>query len=162
MKKSLPLALAITLAGHAALAADDGLTTITAEAVQDVSMIISGGVIAGAGSGANAITGSFNDASGLIAILQNTGPNAVQSAQNVMALRVPCYCNGPIRVEATASQVARLSVRDSRIQQSGASGSNTISGSFTNASGSVIVMQNTGTNVVQSAQNTVAMAVRQP
>jgi hypothetical protein len=162
MKKSLPLALAIALASHAALADEDALTTVTAQAVQNVSMIISGGVIAGAASGANAIAGSFNDATGLIAILQNTGSNVLQSAQNVMALRVPCYCSGPVRTEATSSQVAHLSIRNTRVDQSGASGSNTISGSFANASGSAVVMQNTGTNVVQSAQNTVAMAVRQP
>ncbi len=162
MLKTLPLALAIALAGHAALADEDALTTVTTQAVQNVSMTISGGVIAGASSGANAIAGSFNDATGLIAILQNTGSNALQSAQNVMALRVACYCSGPVRTEATSSQVAHLSIRDTRVDQSGTSGSNTISGSFANASGTVIVMQNTGSNVVQSAQNSLAMVVRRP
>jgi hypothetical protein len=158
MMKPFSIALALSLAGQAALAAEDTIATV--HAVQGGSAALAHGDIIGASPGANSIAASFGGTNNAINILQNSGQNVVQNAQNVMARTVACECGAPIHAETMASQVSRVSMHDARI--AGATGSNTLTGTFTGSGGMVNILQNTGNNVVQSAQNAMALIVRQP
>lgn len=114
----------------------------------------------GTPSGMNGAVGSFNGSTGPVALLQNSGDNVAQNAQNVLARATACPCGGTVIAEATGAQIAHLSMHQTRIE--GVGGGNMIMGSFTGTGGMVAVAQNAGRNVAQNAQNSLALIVRRP
>lgn len=157
--KTLPLALAIAFMSRAVLAADG--TLATAHATQGAELTLSGGApISAAAAGANGLASSFNGANGPVNSLQNSGDNAAQNAQNVLARVSAGGGGGPATADARGAQIARTSMQNAQFARAG--GANAIAGSFNGASGMVNVLQNTGSNVVQNAQNSLAMVLRRP
>ena len=154
---SLMIAAAAALAAHAAEASEDGQAI--AHAVQSATLS-SAAIERPESPGANTVAGSISTSTRPLNLLQNSGDAVVQNAQNILAASAPCRCTGPAVAEATGVQLARVSNRVARIERTG--GSNTIRDSVAGSSSMINVMQNTGSNVVQNAENVVALVVRRP
>ncbi|MFO0998484.1 MAG: hypothetical protein U1F33_17575 [Alphaproteobacteria bacterium] len=156
--KALPLALGLALMSHASFAADGAFAV--AESMQSASITLTASAPHGSTVlAANSVAASFNGSAAPVTLLQNSGDTVVQNGGNALA-RAVAGPSGPAVAEALGTQITHVALDHARIEAAG--GINSIAQAFNGASAMVNVVQNTGNNVAQNAQNALALVIRRP